>query len=190
MGIRFHCHHCDVELHVKDFQAGKRGRCPSCAGAFRIPLSDADKSLPPESRPTAHSPANDTTDQPDRSAEPTSSIETASAKESNLPAPPSAGEAIQRQKAIEEQQPDREPSTTNEESLAPLAEASAPNPPFSSKEPLPQTSVVRIHESAAEMKRRKRKLQRQKNYALGILLLFFVFIGLIVALFVVLMRQS
>ncbi|MEZ6134737.1 MAG: GYF domain-containing protein [Pirellulaceae bacterium] len=45
MGIRFRCHHCDHELHVKDFQGGKRGRCPECGGKFRIPPHDADYSL-------------------------------------------------------------------------------------------------------------------------------------------------
>jgi hypothetical protein len=46
VGIRFHCHHCEYELHVKDFQAGKRGKCPECQGKFRIPLSDAPHSFP------------------------------------------------------------------------------------------------------------------------------------------------
>ncbi|MCR9295807.1 MAG: DUF4339 domain-containing protein [bacterium] len=45
MGIRFRCHHCEHELHVKDFQAGKRGRCPQCEGRFRIPLQDSEYSL-------------------------------------------------------------------------------------------------------------------------------------------------
>lgn len=45
MGIRFRCHHCESELHVKDFQGGKRGRCPECRGKFRIPTSDAPHSL-------------------------------------------------------------------------------------------------------------------------------------------------
>ena len=48
MGIRFRCHHCECELHVKDFQAGKRGRCPECHGKFRIPPADAPHSLPPD----------------------------------------------------------------------------------------------------------------------------------------------
>lgn len=48
MGIRFRCHHCETELHVKDFQAGKRGRCPECQGKFRIPASDAPHSLAPD----------------------------------------------------------------------------------------------------------------------------------------------
>jgi hypothetical protein len=41
MGIRFACHHCNYSLHVKDFQGGKRGRCPECKGQFRIPNQDA-----------------------------------------------------------------------------------------------------------------------------------------------------
>ncbi len=44
MGIRFSCHMCNHALHVKDFQAGKRGRCPNCNGAFRVPMKDADNS--------------------------------------------------------------------------------------------------------------------------------------------------
>ncbi|MEO8269057.1 MAG: hypothetical protein ABI557_05015 [Aureliella sp.] len=48
MGIRFRCHHCETELHVKDFQAGKRGRCPDCGGKFRIPATDAPHSLEPD----------------------------------------------------------------------------------------------------------------------------------------------
>lgn len=48
MGIRFRCHHCESELHVKDFQAGRRGRCPECGGPFRIPLEDAPHSLDPQ----------------------------------------------------------------------------------------------------------------------------------------------
>lgn len=45
MGIRFACHHCNYSLHVKDFQGGKRGRCPECKEPFRIPLQDAAHSL-------------------------------------------------------------------------------------------------------------------------------------------------
>lgn len=44
MGIHFVCHHCSYALHVKDFQAGKRGKCPSCNGTFRIPIGDASYS--------------------------------------------------------------------------------------------------------------------------------------------------
>jgi hypothetical protein len=36
---------CNQPLHVKDFQAGKRGRCPKCQGSFRVPAKDADFSL-------------------------------------------------------------------------------------------------------------------------------------------------
>lgn len=47
MGIRFQCHHCHHSLHVKDYQAGKKGRCPECKGQFRIPLTDAEFSVDP-----------------------------------------------------------------------------------------------------------------------------------------------
>lgn len=45
MGIRFSCHLCNHPLHVKDYQASKRGKCPKCQGAFRVPPKDADFSL-------------------------------------------------------------------------------------------------------------------------------------------------
>lgn len=45
MGIRFSCHLCNQPLHVKDFQSGKRGKCPKCQGSFRVPPSDAEFSL-------------------------------------------------------------------------------------------------------------------------------------------------
>lgn len=44
MGIRFVCHQCGFGLHVKDFQAGKRGKCPNCKGSFRIPATDSSYS--------------------------------------------------------------------------------------------------------------------------------------------------
>lgn len=53
MGIRFRCHHCQHELHVKDFQGGKRGRCPECKGSFRIPQADSEYSLPAMAEPGA-----------------------------------------------------------------------------------------------------------------------------------------
>ncbi len=46
MGIRFRCHQCGHELHVKDFQAGKRSRCPTCETKFRIPNESSELSLP------------------------------------------------------------------------------------------------------------------------------------------------
>jgi len=44
MGIRFVCHQCGFALHVKDFQAGKRGKCPDCKCSFRIPATDSSYS--------------------------------------------------------------------------------------------------------------------------------------------------
>ncbi len=46
MGIRFTCHHCSYAMHVKDFQSGKRGKCPHCSKSFRIPLESTDYSIP------------------------------------------------------------------------------------------------------------------------------------------------
>lgn len=37
MGIRFRCHGCDHTIHVKDYLAGKRGKCPDCGMSLRIP---------------------------------------------------------------------------------------------------------------------------------------------------------
>ena len=48
MGIRFRCHQCGHELHVKDFQGGKRSRCPECETKFRIPNESAELSIPLE----------------------------------------------------------------------------------------------------------------------------------------------
>ena len=45
MGIHFACHLCNHALHVKNFQGGKRGRCPECKGPFRIPFEDASYSV-------------------------------------------------------------------------------------------------------------------------------------------------
>jgi hypothetical protein len=33
-------------MHVKDFQAGKRGKCPHCNKSFRIPVESTDYSIP------------------------------------------------------------------------------------------------------------------------------------------------
>ncbi len=53
MGIRFQCHHCHNRLHVKDFQAGRRSRCPECRSPFRIPLVSQAFSDPAEKRTLA-----------------------------------------------------------------------------------------------------------------------------------------
>jgi hypothetical protein len=49
MGIRFACHVCSKRLNIKQELAGRRGICPACAAKFRIPLVDAETSLPIES---------------------------------------------------------------------------------------------------------------------------------------------
>lgn len=43
MGIRFHCPN-GHKLHVKAFQAGKKGVCPDCGSRFRIPLESERES--------------------------------------------------------------------------------------------------------------------------------------------------
>lgn len=50
MGIRFACHVCDKHLNIKQELAGRRGVCPACSSRFRIPLQDAEKSTPVESK--------------------------------------------------------------------------------------------------------------------------------------------
>jgi hypothetical protein len=37
MGIRFACPHCQRQLNIKSFLAGKRGFCPHCSKKIRIP---------------------------------------------------------------------------------------------------------------------------------------------------------
>lgn len=46
MGVRFACHHCGKRLNIKYELAGKRGICPGCSARFRIPLADAEQSIP------------------------------------------------------------------------------------------------------------------------------------------------
>lgn len=58
MGIRFSCHLCNHPLHVKDYQASKRGKCPKCQGAFRVPPKDADFSLAIDESASSIQPAN------------------------------------------------------------------------------------------------------------------------------------
>lgn len=54
MGVRFACHHCGKRLNIKRELAGKRGVCPACSVRFRIPLADAEQSIPlSEEQPAA-----------------------------------------------------------------------------------------------------------------------------------------
>jgi hypothetical protein len=59
MGIRFACHACKRPLHLKDFQAGKRGKCPDCGIRFRIPVSDQPFSLPLDDAPVNQEPSKE-----------------------------------------------------------------------------------------------------------------------------------
>ena len=66
MGIRFRCHQCGHELHVKDFQGGKRSKCPECDTRFRIPLETGLRSIPLDNSPD-NSPGNSPGNSPDNS---------------------------------------------------------------------------------------------------------------------------
>lgn len=59
MGVRFACHHCGKPLNIKIELAGKRAVCPACSGKIRIPLEDAETSLPVEAKPTRTSAADE-----------------------------------------------------------------------------------------------------------------------------------
>lgn len=63
MGIRFRCHHCEHELNLKEFQAGRRARCPACSGRFRVPTSSADFSDPLDDQEVQLAAASSTTNQ-------------------------------------------------------------------------------------------------------------------------------
>jgi hypothetical protein len=47
-------------LHLKDFQAGKRGKCPDCGVRFRIPSADQPFSTPLDDTSVASQPAKQT----------------------------------------------------------------------------------------------------------------------------------
>jgi|694.fasta_scaffold04236_11 hypothetical protein len=70
MGIRFACHACKRPLHLKDFQAGKRGKCPDCGVRFRIPSADQPFSIPLEDAPSVSEPLNATDPVPTNSEPP------------------------------------------------------------------------------------------------------------------------
>jgi phage FluMu protein Com len=58
VGIRFRCHQCGHELHVKDFQGGKRSKCPECETKFRIPTASAEQSIPIREEPATSTSAS------------------------------------------------------------------------------------------------------------------------------------
>ncbi len=64
MGIRFACHQCGKRLNIKSELAGRRGVCPACSARFRIPLSDAEKSLPVEQKPDSIAASSSTASTP------------------------------------------------------------------------------------------------------------------------------
>jgi hypothetical protein len=55
MGLKFLCHHCEHPMHVKDYLAGKRGKCPQCSSSIRIPANGEERSLPISNDPKTES---------------------------------------------------------------------------------------------------------------------------------------
>ncbi|GAB5401900.1 MAG: hypothetical protein Aurels2KO_01310 [Aureliella sp.] len=107
VGIRFACHNCQHALHVKDFQAGRRGKCPECKTVFQIPSADAPLSIPVESATAAvaKSPAVD----PSVAGESQHAVAESPASE-GAPASPEASPASPQSAARAEQQPEQSSS--------------------------------------------------------------------------------
>jgi hypothetical protein len=87
MGIRFLCEHCQKRVHVKDFLAGKRARCPHCKESMQIPLESTlvkEKSAVADTRdsPAAGKSVADTADAKPKS-EIRSDVHMASAKQAS-----------------------------------------------------------------------------------------------------------
>ena len=109
MGIRFRCPN-GHKLHVKSFQAGKRGRCPQCGVKLLIPL-ESDPALVQEPKPSQASNADE--------AEVASEL----SLPTDAPLPPSTG--VERA-AVGEGQP---PSTSADGPADPSAQPDGDNAP-------------------------------------------------------------
>ncbi len=98
MGIHFACHHCNHSLHVKDFQGGKRGRCPECKEPFRIPLQDASHSLALDDSPV-NPDAMLTFSTPSKTAKTSKKSSSAISTETDVPTKTSTDKSTRRKKA-------------------------------------------------------------------------------------------
>ncbi|QDV24316.1 DUF4339 domain-containing protein [Aureliella helgolandensis] len=130
MGIRFQCHHCEQELHVKDFQAGKRGKCPKCHGKFRVPLQDHPSSLPLEEprAPSLQTQAASTS-QPAPTGASVEPSPVPGAASSQAPTDNSSAPQISTAEVAHEQPPVPTPSSASgENSTATLAPPTPPPP--------------------------------------------------------------
>ncbi len=45
MGIQFRCFECEHAFNVKDFQGGKKAKCPTCSTLLRVPLETTDYAI-------------------------------------------------------------------------------------------------------------------------------------------------
>lgn len=135
MGIRFRCHLCEFELHVKDFQGGKRGRCPECRGKFRIPDADAPHSLAleEEAAGTAMNPKPETAHIPSGRAADRNELAKGTAPSGDLPvagqpSPAASGAALQQNSPSSDGTP--EPGTSKApDTQGPAAEQKGSNSP-------------------------------------------------------------
>ncbi len=133
MGIRFRCHHCGHELHVKDFQGGKRGRCPKCQGRFRIPTEDAELSLDlDDSGPSSASSTTEQSAGPAATTEATSEVDTSQATTDSEQAPKEAASAAST--------PQKGPAEKTATDTAATASPSEGQPPDSGQQPAPPAS--------------------------------------------------
>lgn len=136
MGIRFHCHMCNHSLHVKDFLAGKRGKCPNCNGSFRIPkggdgyslsideLAKSDSAIVSAIRPKT--PSTPKPPQPEPKAPlPTPAIEATqlpSEKESaatKVSTKPDSASRARSKKALPDQKLDKHPASVTQPKAVP-----------------------------------------------------------------------
>lgn len=112
-------------MHVKDFQAGKRGKCPHCNKSFRIPVESTDYSIPildGKSESIANAPARST-----------AVVKKSIDKETRTPSQSApSNETQSRAASSTKQQGDKRPSlpsganTSNPQTI-PSAFAAAPN---------------------------------------------------------------
>lgn len=125
MGIRFTCHHCSHAMHVKDFQGGKRGKCPHCNKSFRIPAESTDYSIPildGQSESIADAPARSTAVITKKlAADPRKPAHTASSNKTQSPVASNAKQPIDKPSSI------HAATDTAQLQTMPNAFASAPN---------------------------------------------------------------
>lgn len=173
MGIRFRCHLCRAELHVKDYLAGKRGRCPECRGSFRIPAKDSEFSLRPDDRSAIVSDSPNTDIQADRFRP----LELPDTEPMASSIGPSIGEPLDVQSSQ---------SAPNDPSIASLTPPNLPGTVVSRDY---EMSFTGSHSSVGHKNREVRRQKRQRNYLILVVTLVVVLVGLLGGLLMVLWMQ-